>query len=323
MWGLNWPQWWWSNKKEGNFEFDFFFEKKNLFQFCIFWESFDCENGSFADFLRIFKNYFCFENYVNVLIWKMFCFCRLWEYFADSGTPRWRDAAGIWLNVVVLLSPGAFHHHHHHHHHHSFSYQHYCAHHSQLVIYIALRDPPKQSSQCKDAWIRGLPATNSIPVRKGKSLELHKLSKYTTKSQIESRLCRVFPHLGLGDSHWVSPISGKGSSQTILCFFRTKSYLGGGEVRRPILHRFRFRLSTSSSFSLEFWEEKYVFLQCVTLICRYASDIQSACCSTSLLQSCPKCNNDNDIDNCTWMAWLPKHVMFWPKVLNKGGGAVF
>ena len=20
------------------------------------------------------------------------------------------------------------------------------------------------------------------------------------------------------------------------------------------------------------------------------------------------------------MAWLPKHVMFWPKVLNKGGG---
>ena len=54
--------------------------------------------------------------------------------------------------------------------------------------------------------------------KKRKSLELHKLSKSTSKSQIESRLRRVFPHLGLGDSHWVSPISGKASSQEILGF---------------------------------------------------------------------------------------------------------
>ena len=87
-----------------------------------------------------------------------------------------------------------------------------------MVIYIALRVPHKQPSKCKDAWIRGLPATNSIPVKKRKSLELRKLSKFTTKSQIEPRLCCVFPHLGLGDPHWVSPISGKGSSQEILGF---------------------------------------------------------------------------------------------------------
>ena len=48
-----------------------------------------------------------------------------------------------------------------------------------MVIYIALRVPHKQTSQCKDAWIRGLPATNSIPVKKRKSLKSHKLSQST------------------------------------------------------------------------------------------------------------------------------------------------
>ena len=144
--------------------------------------------------------------------------CRLWKYFADYGNTfqilghrggatllgfdaMWMSCSALVLFIiiiiVILISIIVL----------------------IIVIYIALCVPHKQTSQCKDAWIRGLPATNSIPVKKRKSLESHKLSQSTTKSQIESRLRRVFPHLGLGDSHWVSPISGKGSSQIILGFF--------------------------------------------------------------------------------------------------------
>ena len=142
--------------------------------------------------------------------------CRLWKYFADYGNTlqilghrggatllgfdaMWLSCSALVLFIIIIMIINI--------------------NVLIMVIFIALRVPHKQSSQCKDAWIRGLPATNSIPVKKRKSLESHKLSKSTTKSQIESRLCRVFPHLGLGDSHWVSPISGKGSSQTILGFF--------------------------------------------------------------------------------------------------------
>ena len=55
--------------------FDSFFGNKYLF-FCIYWECLDYEKGFLADSgsPMINKNHFCFENYVNVLIWKMFCF---------------------------------------------------------------------------------------------------------------------------------------------------------------------------------------------------------------------------------------------------------
>ena len=168
-------------------------------------------------------------------------FCRLWEYFADYGNilqilghrggatllgldSMWLSCSALVVFIIIIIPINI--------------------NVLIMVLYIALRVPHKQPSKCKDAWIRGLPATNSIPVKKRKSLELRKLSKFTTKSQIEPRLCCVFPHLGLGDPHWVSPISGKGSSQEILGFLGQRSHIGGGVVRRPRLHRFRFRLST-------------------------------------------------------------------------------
>ena len=104
--------------------------------------------------------------------------CRLWKYFADYGNTlqilghrggatllgfdaMWMSCSALVLFIiiiiVILISIIVL----------------------IIVIYIALCVPHKQTSQCKDAWIRGLPATNSIPVKKRKSLKSHKLSQST------------------------------------------------------------------------------------------------------------------------------------------------
>ena len=176
-------------------------------------------------------------------------FCRLWEYFADYGNilqilghrggatllgldSMWLSCSALVLFIiiiiiiiiVILISN--------------------CAHHGHLYCFTCSSQTIITMQGCVDQRSTCDQQHSGRRAKKRKSLELHKLSKFTTKSQIEPRLCCVFPHLGLGDPHWVSPISGKGSSQEILGFLGQRSHIGGGVVRRPRLHRFRFRLST-------------------------------------------------------------------------------
>ena len=145
--------------------------------------------------------------------------CRLWEYFADyvnilqilghRGGATLLGLDSMWLScsalvvfiiiiiiiIVILISN--------------------CAHHGHLYCFTCSSQTIITMQGCVD---QRSTFDQQHSGKKRKSLELHKLSKSKTKSQIESRLRRVFPHLGLGNSHWVSPISGKGNSQEILVF---------------------------------------------------------------------------------------------------------
>ena len=155
-------------------------------------------------------------------------FKRLWEYFADYGNTlqilgilyiqilghrggatllgldsMWLSCSALVLFIIIIIIVILISN---------------CAPHGHLYCFTCSSQTIITMQGCVDQRSTFDQQHSGRRAKKRKSLELHKLSKSTSKSQIESRLRRVFPHLGLGDSHWVSPISGKASSQEILVF---------------------------------------------------------------------------------------------------------